>query len=172
MLSHHENVRTSKFWRKSKEKKRNFFWKFTKGIYGFDFGQKKIKIISCLCTFKWHKRCVMLRFVAVAISDSKAPLLLLQREIQRKSDLRFSTSDHFEYLRKFAILCFLPVSTTLAISCSKVWTTQAMMLLATNYSRCCWQWRLPALLRIFIDSMTVAIDSSPVTITLTITNRQ
>ncbi len=32
MLSHHRNVRTSKFWRKSKEKKRNFFQKFTKGI--------------------------------------------------------------------------------------------------------------------------------------------
>jgi len=32
MLSHRENVRTSKFWRKSKETKRNFFQKFTKGI--------------------------------------------------------------------------------------------------------------------------------------------
>ncbi len=32
MLSHRGNVRTSKFWRKSKEKKRNFFRKFTKGI--------------------------------------------------------------------------------------------------------------------------------------------
>jgi hypothetical protein len=32
MLSHRRNVRTSKFWRKSKEKKRNFFRKFTKGI--------------------------------------------------------------------------------------------------------------------------------------------
>jgi hypothetical protein len=32
MLSHRENVRTSKFWRKSKDKKRNFFQKFTKGI--------------------------------------------------------------------------------------------------------------------------------------------
>ncbi len=32
MLSHRENVRTSKFRRKSKEKKRNFFRKFTKGI--------------------------------------------------------------------------------------------------------------------------------------------
>ncbi len=32
MLSHHVNVRTSKFWRKSKETKRNFFQKFTKGI--------------------------------------------------------------------------------------------------------------------------------------------
>ncbi len=32
MLSHHENVRTSKFWQKSKEKYRNFFRKFTKGI--------------------------------------------------------------------------------------------------------------------------------------------
>ena len=32
MLSHRDNVRTSKFWRKSKEKKRNFFRKFTKGI--------------------------------------------------------------------------------------------------------------------------------------------
>ena len=32
MLSHRGNVRTSKFWRKSKEKKQNFFQKFTKGI--------------------------------------------------------------------------------------------------------------------------------------------
>jgi hypothetical protein len=32
MLSHRVNVRTSKFWRKSKETKRNFFRKFTKGI--------------------------------------------------------------------------------------------------------------------------------------------
>jgi hypothetical protein len=32
MLSHRGNVRTSKFWRKSKEKKRNYFRKFTKGI--------------------------------------------------------------------------------------------------------------------------------------------
>jgi hypothetical protein len=52
MLSHRENVRTSKFWRKSKEKNRNFFQKFTKGIEGFDLGKKKFKIISCLCTFR------------------------------------------------------------------------------------------------------------------------
>jgi hypothetical protein len=32
MLSHRENVRTLKFWRKSKEKKRNFLRKFTRGI--------------------------------------------------------------------------------------------------------------------------------------------
>jgi hypothetical protein len=32
MLSHRGNARTSKFWRKSKEKKRTFFRKFTKGI--------------------------------------------------------------------------------------------------------------------------------------------
>jgi hypothetical protein len=32
LLSHRENVRTSKFWRKSKEKKRIFFRNFTKGI--------------------------------------------------------------------------------------------------------------------------------------------
>jgi hypothetical protein len=32
MLSHRGNVRTSKFWQKSKEKKQNFFQKFTKGI--------------------------------------------------------------------------------------------------------------------------------------------
>ena len=31
MLSHHGNVRTSKFWRKSKEKKRNFFVKIYEG---------------------------------------------------------------------------------------------------------------------------------------------
>ncbi len=32
MLSHRVNVRTSKFWRKSKETKQFFFRKFTKGI--------------------------------------------------------------------------------------------------------------------------------------------
>ncbi len=32
MLSNRGNVRTSKFWRKSKQKKRNFFRKFTKAI--------------------------------------------------------------------------------------------------------------------------------------------
>jgi hypothetical protein len=32
MLSHRVNVRTSKFWRKWKETRRNFFRKFTKGI--------------------------------------------------------------------------------------------------------------------------------------------
>jgi hypothetical protein len=32
MLSHRVNVGTSKFWRKSKETKRIFFRKFTKGI--------------------------------------------------------------------------------------------------------------------------------------------
>jgi hypothetical protein len=32
MLSHRGNVRTSKFWRKSKETKRNFFRKFLKVI--------------------------------------------------------------------------------------------------------------------------------------------
>ncbi len=32
MLSYRVNVRASKFWRKSKETKRNFFRKFTKGI--------------------------------------------------------------------------------------------------------------------------------------------
>ncbi len=40
MLSHRGNVRISKFWRKSKEKKLNFFRKFTKGIWVFDLGQK------------------------------------------------------------------------------------------------------------------------------------
>jgi hypothetical protein len=33
LLSHRENVRTSKYWRKSKEKKRNFFRKLTMGMY-------------------------------------------------------------------------------------------------------------------------------------------
>jgi hypothetical protein len=32
MLSHRVNVRTSKFWRKSKETKQNLFRKFTKSI--------------------------------------------------------------------------------------------------------------------------------------------
>jgi hypothetical protein len=41
MLSHRENIRTSKFWRKSKDEKRNFVRKFTKGIKGYDLGQQK-----------------------------------------------------------------------------------------------------------------------------------
>jgi hypothetical protein len=49
MLSHRKNVRTSKFWRKSKEKKRNFFRKFTKGIKGFDLGQKKYSKLFHAC---------------------------------------------------------------------------------------------------------------------------
>ncbi len=44
MLRHRGNVRTSKFWQKSKEKKRNFFQKFTKGIKGYDLGKKKSKL--------------------------------------------------------------------------------------------------------------------------------
>ncbi len=44
MLSHRGNVRTSKFWQKSKEKKQNFFRQFTKGISGFDLGQKNSKL--------------------------------------------------------------------------------------------------------------------------------
>ncbi len=40
MLSHRENVRTSKFWRKSKDKKQKIFRKFTKGIWGFDLRKK------------------------------------------------------------------------------------------------------------------------------------
>jgi hypothetical protein len=43
MLSHRVNVRTSKFWRISKETKRNFFQKFIKSINGFELGQKKIQ---------------------------------------------------------------------------------------------------------------------------------
>jgi hypothetical protein len=49
MLSHRGNVQTSKFWRKSKEKKRNFFRKFTMGIKGFDLGKKKNSKISHAC---------------------------------------------------------------------------------------------------------------------------
>jgi hypothetical protein len=43
MLSHRKTVRTSKFWRKSTEKKLNCFRNFTKGILGFDLGKKKIQ---------------------------------------------------------------------------------------------------------------------------------
>jgi hypothetical protein len=52
MLSHGENVRTSKFWRKSKEKKRIFFENLPREYKDLILVKKKIKIISCLCTFK------------------------------------------------------------------------------------------------------------------------
>jgi hypothetical protein len=44
MLSNHQNVRTSKCWRKLKEKKQKFFQKFTKAIKGFDLGKKNSKL--------------------------------------------------------------------------------------------------------------------------------
>jgi hypothetical protein len=53
MLSNRGNVRTSKFWQKSKEKKRIFFSKIYEGHIGIWFRLKKIKIISCLCTFNF-----------------------------------------------------------------------------------------------------------------------
>ncbi len=60
----------SKFWRKSKETKRNFVRKFTKGIEEFDLGQTKFKIISCLCTFN-------LRSCGLRLSLGRAPLYSL-----------------------------------------------------------------------------------------------
>jgi hypothetical protein len=36
-------------------KEAKFFRKFTKGILGFDLGQKIFKFISWLCTFKYFK---------------------------------------------------------------------------------------------------------------------
>jgi len=49
MLSHRGNVQTSKFWRQSKEKKRIYFRKFTKGIQGFDLVKKNSKLShACL----------------------------------------------------------------------------------------------------------------------------
>ncbi len=48
LLSHRENVRTSKFWQKSKEKNQTIFRIFTKVIQGFNLEQK----ISYLCNFK------------------------------------------------------------------------------------------------------------------------
>jgi hypothetical protein len=55
MLSHPGNVQTLNFWRKSKEKKQNFFRKFTKGIKGFDLGQKKNSKLSHACVLLNHK---------------------------------------------------------------------------------------------------------------------
>ncbi len=50
MLSHRGNV--PKFWRKSKEKKRNFFENLRRAYKDLILVQKKFQIISCLCTFK------------------------------------------------------------------------------------------------------------------------
>ncbi len=52
MLSHRENVRTSKFWRKSKEKKQIFFENLPREYKDLILVKKKFKIFSCLCTFK------------------------------------------------------------------------------------------------------------------------
>jgi hypothetical protein len=49
MLSHRGNVRTSKFWRKLKEKKRNFFQKFTKGHIRILFRSRKKSNLSYAC---------------------------------------------------------------------------------------------------------------------------
>ncbi len=57
MLSHRENVQTSKFWRKSKEKKQIFFENLPREYKELILVKKKFKIISCLCTFK-DQKCV------------------------------------------------------------------------------------------------------------------
>ncbi len=49
MLSHRVNVRTSKFWRKSKETKRNFFSKIYQGHIRIWFRSKKYSKISHAC---------------------------------------------------------------------------------------------------------------------------
>ncbi len=51
MLSHRVNVRTSKFWRKSKETKRNFFENLPRAYKDLIKEKKKFQNISCLCTF-------------------------------------------------------------------------------------------------------------------------
>ncbi len=54
VLIHRENVRTSKFWRKSKEEKQKNFRKFTKGRKGFDLGKKKSKLFHAHVPLKWR----------------------------------------------------------------------------------------------------------------------
>ncbi len=49
MLSHRGNIRTSKFWRKSKEKRRNFFSKIYKGHIRIWFRSKKNSKLSHAC---------------------------------------------------------------------------------------------------------------------------
>ncbi len=56
MLSHCENVRTSKFWQKSKEKNPIFFNRPRAYKVLIFSSSKKIQIISCLCTFKLNRR--------------------------------------------------------------------------------------------------------------------
>jgi hypothetical protein len=53
MLSHRKNVRTSKFWVKSKERS-EIFSKIYQGHKRIWFLGKIFKIISCLCTFKLY----------------------------------------------------------------------------------------------------------------------
>ncbi len=63
MLSHCWNFLTSKFWRKSKETKRIFFRKFTKGIYGFDLGQKKSKLFHACVPLSGKSRRTYILYV-------------------------------------------------------------------------------------------------------------
>jgi hypothetical protein len=61
MLSHRGNVRTSKFWQKSKEKKQKFFSQIYEGHIRILFSSKKnFKIISCLCTFKQNSGVIVI----------------------------------------------------------------------------------------------------------------
>ncbi len=57
-LSHRENVRTLKFWRKSKDKKQKKFENLPRAYKDLILVKKKFNIISCLCTFKvscWNR---------------------------------------------------------------------------------------------------------------------
>ncbi len=69
MLRHRKNVRPSKFWRKSKEKKRIFFRKFTKGIQGFDLGKKNSKLSHACVPLK-----VKIYFLHIAVDEQRRPL--------------------------------------------------------------------------------------------------
>ncbi len=74
MLSHRVNVRTSKFWRKSKEKRRNVFRKFTKGIQGFDLGQQKKSKLSHACVPLTHETKISVVFFDSNISIASVAL--------------------------------------------------------------------------------------------------
>jgi hypothetical protein len=97
MLSHRGNVRTSKFWRKSKEKKRIFFENLRRAYKDLIKVKKKFKIISCLCTFN-ETVCFRI-WVLLTLSLGRAGDSWVGRGLHRAAwrDLTFHLAPSFQH---------------------------------------------------------------------------
>ncbi len=75
---------------KNRRKKSETFLEYlpwAMGIYGFDLGKKKLKIISCLCTFKDIDKCKFYSAYCTVLTHRFIPCIPLPETIGRKEKL-------------------------------------------------------------------------------------